>query len=248
MKVGLVILVSFILILVIHNVEVDGKPTTSLKRSKRAVDFLYDFFSNNAVKHGNLAISVFQWFTMTVGWFTGNLIWTAIRGDNLNNDLIQKEIVDFFLIDSSAISNSFLSMGYAAFGVLGWLLVAQLGEPSQKRTSERTDSLQNKGYIGFPTVELDNPDTFWLDLLDGTFGLFNVVKQSMVNTLLTATSIVFWIAMTYLPPRNQARSEGLLQQRMLNSEDIGETKATLDNSNEEFLDYNFVIDEKISFS
>ena len=138
---------------------------------------------------------------------------------SISTEVDQESLVNFILSDQNSLVNAGIGIGYVSFdffvsvhhlilsaaqgitGILFWLGLAQLGNPSSKRRSGEAEDvgLASEGWLhtGLQRQGEDREVSLTEDVLPSLLTRNSVVQQILINTVLVSADLFLWTSLTY---------------------------------------------------
>ena len=138
---------------------------------------------------------------------------------SISTEVDQESLVNFILSDENSLVNAGIGIGYVSFdlfvsvyhlilsaaqgitGILFWLGLAQLGNPSSKRRSGEAEDvgLASEGWLHTDLQRQgeDREVSLTEDVLPSLLTRNSVVQQILINTVLVSADLFLWTSLTY---------------------------------------------------
>ena len=138
---------------------------------------------------------------------------------SISTEVDQESLVNFILSDENSLKNAGIGIGYVSFdlfvsvyhlilsaaqgitGILFWLGLAQLGNPSSKRRSGEAEDvgLASEGWLHTDLQRQgeDREVSLTEDVLPSLLTRNSVVQQILINTVLVSADLFLWTSLTY---------------------------------------------------
>jgi len=167
----------------------------------------YGFLTNDDIANRFTVLTILQLLFTTIGWFSLRNIWMLFRPDEVSSEIDTTALINFILSDQNAVSNVALGIGYGIAGSLMWLALAQLGTPltsrSDAKANEKEDAINYNDFNADTVLDKTDPDFNLVTLFDNVLGLTSVLRSVLIQTVLSASFLSFWMVMRLLPERNE---------------------------------------------
>jgi len=185
---------------------------------------LYTFFTNDTNAQNNIISIGGQVAGITIGLTAASLLYATFRaGSNPNvTDFQIDSLVNDLTRDQTAAQNIISSLAYAIILSGNYFILAQLGEPANRRRRIFDEFIQFGEKITNRQGAF-NPFDLVFGLLDGVLSYGTVLRTVVFYALGASAVIFFWLLMSFLPntpPGRKKRSSSVFSKINLENDKI----------------------------
>jgi len=161
---------------------------------------VYSFLTDDLVARRFYVQIIAQFIFISTGWLVSHEIWRLFNPET-DTEVNVESLVNFLVTDQNSLGGASIGIGYGVTSAILWVLLSQLANPisvSERETRNEdltlpvTEDKVFDGAAGKDTISVT-------EVLAGLLTRNGVLIQIVINAVLSAAFLTFWMVMDILP-------------------------------------------------